>query len=264
MVSQYSEILIFSFLGLMPLLGPTTLLSSFAQNSTNNQLEKSIDNSKSITDGAAQSIFQNKEITLGNNVKNVIILIPNEGHESPTLPEEQRQINQPYVPENMIVNPGTKIIWLNGDVGHEHIITLDDQNLEKVYDSGKFDFNTVSTPLVLNKTGKFTYSEANVNVDDPKFVMEGTVTIKDTIPAVGNITSDTVAFFMIPVKDSNKHISELTDNGVIVLDKFTFKDLRGGQKGTGPDEMLLLLGGKDGPDKLTSTLQKIAPDLPYS
>jgi len=82
-------------------------------------------------------------------------------------------------------------------VRHEHTITLN-ENSNKVYSSGKFDFNTVSIPLVLNKTGKFTYSEANVNVDDPKFVMEGTVTIKDTISELQNITSDTVGFFMIP------------------------------------------------------------------
>ena len=62
--------------------------------------------------------------------------------------------------ENIVVNPGTNIIWLNGDVGHEHTITLIDENSGKVYDSGKFDFNTVSKPLVLNKTGKFAYSEA--------------------------------------------------------------------------------------------------------
>ena len=80
------------------------------------------------------------------------------------------------------------------------LITLNDENLEKVYDSGKFDFNTVSTPLVLNKTGKFTYSEANVNVDDPKFVMEGTVTIKDTISALQQYNFRYSGFFMIPAR----------------------------------------------------------------
>ena len=103
-----------------------------------------------------------------------------------------------------------------------------------------------------------------MNVDDPKFVMEGTVTIKDTISALQNITSDTVGFFMIPEKGSNKHISELADNGIEVLDKFIFKDLRGGQKATGTREILLLVEEKDGQGKLISTLHKIAPELPYS
>ena len=245
------------------LIAPTTMLFSYAQNDTNKYSGKSLDISQSTTGGAAE-VFKNKAITLGNKVKNVIILIPNEGHESPALPEEQRQINQPYVPEDLVANPGTNIVWLNGDVGHEHIITLNDENSEKVYNSGKFDFDKVSNPVTLNKTGKFTYSQANVNVDDPKFVMKGTVIVKDTLPVVSNISSDTVGFFMVPVKGSEKHISELTDSGIQVLDKYIFKDLRGGQKGTGPDEMLLLVGRNGGEDKLISTLQKISPELPYS
>ena len=189
--------------GIMLLVPPTIILVSYAQNNISVKAvksDRSLGNSEGSTEGAAETIFQNKLITLGINVKNVIILIPNEGHESPALPEEQREINQPYVRENIIVNPGTKITWLNGDVGHEHTITLNDENSDKVYSSGKFDFNTVSIPLVLNKTGKFTYSKANVNVDDSKFVMEGTVTIKDAISALQNITTEKVGFFMIPEK----------------------------------------------------------------
>ena len=245
-------------------LSPLILIFSYAQNNTNDQPDTSSSIPQSGTGGVAQSVIQKQMMTFGSNVRNILILIPNEGHESPTLPEEQRQINQPYVPQNIVVNPGTNIIWLNGDVGHEHTITLIDENSGKVYDSGKFDFNTVSKPLVLNKTGKFAYSEANVNVDDPKFVMKGTLTVRDTPPTSSNITSDTVGFFMVPTKDLDKHISELTDSGVQVLDKHTFKDLRGGQKGTGPDETLLFLGSKDLQNQLISTLQKIAPDLPYS
>jgi plastocyanin len=257
---------------MMLVIAPTMLLYSNAQINTTKQSDKQqkdLDtqggsSGSTLAGGVAQGIFQNKALTLGKNIKNVMILIPNEGHESPSLPEEQRQINQPYVPKNIIVNPGTNIVWLNGDVGHEHTITMNDENSEKVFESGKFDYNTVSKPLVLNKTGKFTYSQADVNVDDPKFVMVGTVTVKDTTPALNNINSDTVGFFMIPSKDMDKHISELTDGGVQVLDKYTFKDLRGGQKGTGPNETLLLVGTKNGSNKLISTLQKIAPELPYS
>jgi hypothetical protein len=69
---------------------------------------------------------------------------------------------------------------------------------------------------------------------------------------------------MVPSKDVDKHISELTDSGVQVLDKYRFKDLRGGQKGTGPNETLLLVGIKGDTDTLISTLQKITPQLPYS
>ena len=83
-----------------------------------------------------------------------------------------------------------------------------------------------------------------MNVDDPKFVMEGTVTIKDTIFCITEYNFRYSRILYDPGKGSNKHISELADNGIEVLDKFIFKDLRGGQKGTGPNETLLLVGVK--------------------
>ena len=43
-----------------------------------------------------------------------------------------------------------------------------------------------------------------------KYVMEGTIIVKDTIPSLHNLTSDTIGLFMIPAKDSNKHIPVLT------------------------------------------------------
>ena len=157
------------------------------------------------------------------------------------------------------------IVWLNGDVGHTHVITLIDENSDEVYSSGKFDFNTVTNPLVVNETGKFTYSEADVNQDDPKYVMKGTITVSENPSSDStNGTSDTVAFFMVPAKDLDKHISELTNKGVNVLYRYTFTDLRGGQKGTGTEQTLLILGSKDGQSQLIPTLQDIASTLPYS
>ena len=52
-------------------------------------------------------VLNNKSMDLTGTVKNVIILVPNEGHESPAMSEEARLINKPYVPENLEVSPGT-------------------------------------------------------------------------------------------------------------------------------------------------------------
>ena len=42
----------------------------------------------------ASDILNNKTLTVPNSVKNFVILIPNEAHESPELPKDQRLINQ--------------------------------------------------------------------------------------------------------------------------------------------------------------------------
>lgn len=216
----------------------------------------------------ASNIYNDKIMVAGNNIKNIIILLPNEAHESPTMPEEQRLINQPYVPENLEVSSGTNIIWFNGDVGHDHKVTVVDENSNEVF-TDEFDFNTSTEPLSLNETGKLTYSESDVNTEDPDFIMEGTITVNDStasnIDSNGsNATFDTVGLLMVPAKDLDKHISTIESEGVYVLDQFTFKDLRGGQKGTGPEQTLLMLGSRDGPSQLISTMETITPTLPYN
>jgi len=213
--------------------------------------------------GIAQDIYQNKIMSFGTNVKNIVLLIPNEGHESPTLPQEQRLINQPYVPAKIIVGPNTQIAWINGDVGHKHSITLVDKNSQQVYSSGKFDFNSITNPLILNDSGKYIYSESNVNKDDPKFIMEGTILVQKDLSKTNQLP-ESIGLLMVPAKDLNKHVSELTGNGIDVIDKYTFKDLRGGQKGTGAQQTLLLLGSTNAQEKLVSTLKSITPTLPYS
>jgi hypothetical protein len=214
-------------------------------------------------DGIARNIYQNKIMSFANNVKNIVMLIPNEGHESPALPQEQRIINQPYVPVNIIVGQNIKIAWINGDVGHKHSITVVDKNSQPIYSSGKFDFNNVTTPLILNHSGKYVYSESNVNKDDPKFIMKGTIVIRNDLSKTSQLP-ETIGFLMVPTKDLSIHLSALKGNGIDIIDKYTFKDLRGGQKGTGPQQTLLVLGSSSSQDKLVSVLQSITPTLPYS
>jgi hypothetical protein len=45
------------------------------------------------------NIYQTQTIVLGKNVKNLVIVIPNEGHEDPNVPKDLRVINQPYIPQ---------------------------------------------------------------------------------------------------------------------------------------------------------------------
>ena len=93
------------------------------------------------------TIYQTHTMTLGNNIKNLIIEIPNEGHEDPTAPKELRVVNQPYLPRNAIVNTGTTVTWFNADAGHKHQITLlNNKSGIVVYESGLFDNFATSKP----------------------------------------------------------------------------------------------------------------------
>jgi hypothetical protein len=105
--------------------------------------------------------------------------------------------------------------------------------------------------------------ESNVNKDDPKFVMEGTIIVQENTSSANQLP-ETVGFLMVPTKDLDTHVSELTGKGIEVLDNYTFKDLRGGQKGTGPNQSLLLLGSTNGQEELISAMESITHTLPYS
>ena len=218
----------------------------------------------------AKNILDNKTLTVPSSVKNFVILIPNEAHESPLLPKEQRLINQPYVPQNLVSGANTQIIWFSGDVGHTREITLTDENSKEVYNS-RLKFNTATEPLLLNHSGKFTYFEKNANTQDPKFVMEGSITITNTdVPqnsndnmTVSESPFDSMLVLMVPTNDIKKHIMTFVDNNVNIIDIYSFKDLRE-TGGGGANQTLLALGTNNPLDESISVLKQITSSLPYS
>jgi hypothetical protein len=223
-----------------------------------------------ILGNEARDIFDNKTLTLPSNVKNFVILIPNEAHESPLLPKEQRLINQPYVPQNLVSGANTRIIWFTGDVGHTREITLTDEKSKEAFNS-RLKFNTATEPLLLNHSGKFTYFEENANMEDPKFVMKGSIKITNgNVPPNSNddVTAsespfDTMLVLMVPTNDIKKHMMTLVDNKVNIIDIYSFKDLRE-TGGGGANQTLLVLGTNDPLDETISVLKKITSTLPYS
>lgn len=241
------------------------LIVSFAHTFSNSLFSQNV-----VLGNLAKDIFENKILTLPSNVKNFVILIPNEAHESPLLPKEQRLINQPYVPQNLVSGVNTQINWFSGDVGHIRKLTLIDENSKEVYNS-RLKFNTATEPLLLNHSGKFTYFEENANTQDPKFVMKGSITITNgDVPlnsndnmTVSESPFDTMLLLMVPTNDIKKHIMTLVDNNINIIDIYSFKDLRE-TGGGGANQTLLALGTNNPLDKSISVLKKITSSLPYS
>ncbi len=102
------------------------------------------------------NIYQTQTIVLGKNIKNLVILIPNEGHEDPAQPKGMRVINQPYIPQNAVVNTGTTVAWLNADAGHRHAITILDNNTKSVvFNTARFNNFNASKPFTFSNAGTF-------------------------------------------------------------------------------------------------------------
>jgi plastocyanin len=225
----------------------------------------------------ASSVFDTHQMVLGNNFKNLVILIPNEGHESQNIGDEsadQRLINQPYIPQSATVPKGTTVTWFNGDVDHDHKITLTGQNNNPAFDSDVFVYNTASQPVVMNNTGTFGYFEADVNNEDTDYVMNGTINVVDqpenpnsstSAGNTGNQSSaniDTVGILMVPTEDLATYTSDLENGGLSVLSTHNFNDIRGGDPQT-----LISWGTSSGTNSIEnviSQLEGITSTLPYS
>jgi hypothetical protein len=217
----------------------------------------------------AADIYSDKKMTVPPGVKYLVVLIPNEGHESENQPKNQLPLtNQPYLPQNAVIGKDTKIIWLNADVGHRHKISINDSSSQKIFESEFFNYNKASNPVRLNKTGTYLYWESNVSKEVPDFVMTGTITVtsqNQNVLAESQNKQEIVGTFMIPAMFLDKYRSEFIKMGFTVDSDFSYKDLRGGQKGTGPEQTLITWGTSETDiGKVTTQLQKITSTLPYS
>jgi hypothetical protein len=223
------------------------------------------------TSGMATDVFTTHEMTLGSNIKNLIILIPNEGHHGPQS-DEDRFLDQPFIPQNAVLNTGTNIVWFNGDVGHDHNLVITNNSTgETVQETGvfpQFEVRNVS----FNGTGNYHYTDTEDYEEG--FVMSGNIQVADQTQALkpatgmsGNIQSsaDTAGILMVPTQDIQTYTTDLESRGFSIDSTYKFKDLRGGQSGTG-DEQTLIVWTTSGMDlsAVASNLQEFSSGLPYS
>jgi plastocyanin len=235
------------------------------------------------------NIYQTQTIVLGKNIKNLVILIPNEGHEDPAQPKGMRVINQPYVPQNAIVNIGTTVTWFNADAGHRHAITMLDNNTKNVvFNTGRFNNFNASKPFTFNNAGTFAYTGPSFDRAFPNYKMNGSITVVNQPLATSfnatnaamatsatssassqagtDNTHDTIATLMVPSRLLGKTISDLKSQGFAIDNQYPFLSLRGGgsQSGGEKQQVLLVLtnSGKN-LNQVTYSLAQIASTLPY-
>ena len=225
----------------------------------------------------AVNLFNTKTMVLPNTVKNLVILVPDEAHHSPTASPAKRFINQTYLPENAIVSPGTTLVWFSGDKNHDHFINLiNAKNNASIFSSGAFAFNTATKPVKLNNTGDYIYSDPenakSKEVGVTGYVMTGTVRVVDqplsstsgsSTSATTNSTAakfDTVGALMVPAKTVSQYISEFKNRGLEVDSTQQFKALRNGS------QQALLVWSTNGMDlnKVLAAINQITATLPYS
>jgi hypothetical protein len=59
-------------------------------------------------------------------------------------------------------------------------------------------------------------------------------------PSSGSIAADTVWLLMVPTQDTQAYTADLQNKGFAIDSTYNFKDLRGGQSGTGDEQTLVV------------------------
>lgn len=216
----------------------------------------------------AKHIFDTKTAVLGNDVKNLIILIPDEAHHGNGEAKENRFIEQSFLPQNAVVNRGTNVIWFSGDVSHEHRIIFN--NDENLFDSGVLTEYSASNPMVFNTIGDFGYYSPDIDQEAVQkgFVMRGDVKVIDQPNKLNtnpNANVESVGVFMVPTKDIDEYSTDFTERGFSIESTYSFKDLRGIARDTGSEQTLIVwtAGSSMTTDTIISALEDIGSKLPY-
>jgi plastocyanin len=260
--------LFLAIVGVVAFFGMTTSLSYndvFAQ--TNSTVDAALQPNIN-----AENIFNTKTMILGNNVQTLVILIPNDGHDDEGEDNKVRFLAQHFVPENAVINTGTTVLWFNGDVGHERIIDVKDESGSTVFNTGEIIDSQASQPFTFSNPGIYNYDAQG----DPGVTMTGSVIVGNIqSPVIPSSTSsnsssssniDTVGILMVPTQDYDNYIQQITDAGITVDNTYDFKDLIGGQEGTGNVQTLIVWTTGEGKDldETLSALSAISANLPYS
>lgn len=216
----------------------------------------------------AKHIFDTKTAVLGNDIKNLFILIPDEAHHGNGEAKENRFIEQSFLPQIAVVNKGTNVIWFSGDVSHEHKIIIN--NDESLFDSGELTEYTASNPMIFNTIGDFGYYSPDIDQEAVQkgFIMKGDVRVVDQpnkLNTNSNNSTESVGVFMVPTKDIDDYTKDFTDKGFSIESTYSFKDLRGIARDTGSEQTLLVwtAGPSMTTEMITSALEDIGSNLPY-
>ena len=231
----------------------------------------------------ATNLYKTHNMVLGNNVKNLLILIPNEAHEPYSL-KEQQLINQPFIPQNVRMKLGTTIVFFNADVGHDHreVITKGQTGIQ-VFDTQIFSYdnNDDESDKIPNSSHNYTFNEiGNFLYHDTVFgqkIMNGTIQVV-AIPSppqtninnsnYNSLTSaypqydfDTVGAFVVPTEMLNKYTRTFENQGLQIYDIHNFRNLM--NKDEANQSLIVWTSNGHMLNSVIKKLQKITSTLPY-
>jgi plastocyanin len=234
----------------------------------------------------ATNLYKTHNMVLGNNVKNLVILVPNEAHEPYSL-KEQQLINQAFIPQNVRMNVGTTIVFFNADVGHDHReVIVNGLTGSRVFDTRIFSYDDDKDDKLPNSSHNYTFNEiGDFSYYDTVFgkkIMNGTIEVGSNPPLTQAATMnnnnadnnnnpltsyypqydfDTIGTFVVPTEMLNKYTRSFENQGLQIYDIHNFRNLM--DKDDAEQSLIVWTSNGHTLESVIEKLQKITPTLPY-
>ena len=235
----------------------------------------------------ATNLYKTHNMLLGNNVKNLVILVPNEAHEPYSL-KEQQLINQAFIPQNVRMNVGTTIVFFNADVGHDHReVIVNGLTGSRVFDTRIFSYDDADDEddKLPNSSHNYTFYEiGDFSYYDTVFgkkVMNGTIEVgsnpltqaatmnNNNVDNNNPLTSyypqynfDTIGTFVVPTEMLDKYTRMFENQGLQIYDIHNFRNLM--DKDDAEQSLIVWTSNGHTLESVIEKLQKITPTLPYA
>jgi plastocyanin len=149
----------------------------------------------------AADIAQTNTLKLDSDVKNLIILIP-----------DKRLITQNFLPLDATIVEGTKVIWVNGDKGSAHGISLEDGEMQLVFSNETIPYQN-GTEYTFDTQGTYTFSDPmNTDPSAPKGTINAIAPQNAPDNLSTNSTQATAGLFVVQAEDKDyfdKHFNTL-------------------------------------------------------
>jgi hypothetical protein len=215
-----------------------SLISTYAQ-----EIASNVTTDHSNTP-SAESVHTTEILKLPANIDTFVMLIANEAHES--WKEEQHKLitdkNAYFIPTNLIIYEGTKLIFLDADAPwdtpHPHDLELVNVNNEENSDASSFSTGTLD---YTNNSEPFTLPVGNYSITDNDYEIKGgTITVLENNQGNSNSSGNNkliVGGFYTPTNqvedtkdnDGNAHPGSLAyyrqafnENGIKILSEYNF------------------------------------------
>ncbi len=222
----------------------------FGSNTNNNLIYTyAQENASNVTTGysdipSAESIHTTETLKLPANIDTFVMLIVNEAHES--WIEEQHKLitdkNSYFIPTNLVINEGTKLIFLDADAPwdtpHPHDLELVHTNNEENSNASSFSTGILD---YTNNSEPFTLPVGNYSITDKDYeIKAGTITVLENNQGNSNSSGNNkliVGGFYTPTNqvkdtkdnDGNSHPGSLAyyrqafnENGIKIQSEYNF------------------------------------------